>query len=134
MRGLTEKYLLRKVAGDWLPPEITARVKRPYRAPIRQAFFNPATRESIDDLLSPGRVQETAIFNPAAVVRLVQKARAEVPLGEIDEMALVGIISTQLLHDRFMSSFNMPSPLSESDRVKVCFGPHPPSARKRKRV
>ena len=116
----TEKYLLRQVARDWLPAEILARVKRPYRAPIRQAFFNPATSDSVSDLLSPGRIQETAVFSPMAVGQLVQKGRADTGLGEIDEMALVGIISTQLLHYHFISRFKMPPPLSGSDPGKVC--------------
>ena len=39
-----------------------------------------------------------------------------------DEMALVGIISTQLVHHQFVEQFKMPPPLSESDRVKVRSG------------
>jgi asparagine synthase (glutamine-hydrolysing) len=122
LRGLTEKYLLRQVAKEWLPAEILARVKRPYRAPIQQSFFNATTRGSTNDLLSSRRIQEAGVFNPAAVGQLLQKARTETGLGETDEMALVGIISTQLLHQRFISGFSPAPPLSAHDSVKVRIG------------
>ncbi|HXJ55473.1 MAG TPA: asparagine synthase-related protein, partial [Verrucomicrobiae bacterium] len=40
LRGLTEKYLLKKLGERWLPQEIWRRRKRPYRAPIHRSFFN----------------------------------------------------------------------------------------------
>jgi len=38
LRGLTEKYILKKLGAKWLPPEIFARPKRPYRSPIHKSF------------------------------------------------------------------------------------------------
>jgi asparagine synthase (glutamine-hydrolysing) len=49
------------------------------------------------------------------------------PLGETDDMALVGIISTQLLHHQFVINFNLPPPISDNDCVKVCYGPGAPN-------
>jgi asparagine synthase (glutamine-hydrolysing) len=40
LRGLTEKYLLRKLGERWLPKEIWGRRKRPYRAPVHRSFFS----------------------------------------------------------------------------------------------
>ncbi|MEY2466912.1 MAG: hypothetical protein QOD03_1433, partial [Verrucomicrobiota bacterium] len=37
------------------------------------------------------------------------------------DMALAGILSTQLVHQQFIENFQMPPPLSERDNVKVCF-------------
>jgi hypothetical protein len=48
----------------------------------------------------------------------VRKARESARLSEVDEMALVGILSTQLVHHRFISSFQL-SFLKANDRVKV---------------
>src|SRR5205823_4480252 len=38
LNGLTEKYLLRKSAGRFLPPAIARRPKQPYRAPESESF------------------------------------------------------------------------------------------------
>ena len=37
--GLMEKYLLKRLASQWLPEEIWKRRKRPYRAPIHRSFI-----------------------------------------------------------------------------------------------
>jgi asparagine synthase (glutamine-hydrolysing) len=109
LRGLTEKYLLKKLGRKWLPPEIWQRRKRPYRAPIQRSFFNESAPEYVRELLSPEQLQ-------------AKKARAGSALGETDEMALVGIISTQLLHRHFITNFKVAPPLSERDPVKVRSG------------
>ena len=62
MRGLTEKYALRQAGKGWLPAETLSRVKRPYRAPIRQAFFSETTRVWAEDLLSAARVHDAGVF------------------------------------------------------------------------
>ena len=122
LRGLMEKYLLKKLGRKWLPPEIWKRPKRPYRAPIHRSFFDKAAPDYVRELLSPEQLKKTGFFNPAAVNQLVQKAAQGGAIGETDDMALVGIISTQLLHHHFVSHFKKPAPLSTSDRVKVRFG------------
>jgi asparagine synthase (glutamine-hydrolysing) len=102
-RGLTEKWLLRKVAQKHVPPEIWQRTKRPYRAPIRQTFFGEGHRPAyIDHLLSPSELARSEHFEPGPVTLLAAKARAGRDLSEIEEMALVGILSTQLLEERFV--------------------------------
>ncbi len=53
VRGLEEKYLLRKAAEPFLPPEISARRKRPYRAPIVSAFVGPGAPGYVRELLDP---------------------------------------------------------------------------------
>ena len=39
LRGLTEKWLLKRLGKRLLPAEIWQRPKRPYRAPIHRSFF-----------------------------------------------------------------------------------------------
>lgn len=120
LRGLTEKWLLKRAARKWLPPEIPERVKRPYRAPIHRSFFNDSTQDYVRELLSPGKVQTAGLFKPGAVSQLVRKVEQGTPLGETDDMALAGILSSQLVHFRFVEDFRQPPPLSERDDVKVC--------------
>jgi len=122
LRGLTEKYLLKKLGERWLPEEIWQRPKRPYRAPIRRSFFSESPPDYLHELLSPGQLKATGWFNPSAVTRLVRKLESGAAIGETDDMALAGIISTQLLHHQFVTNFKMPAPLGASEDVKVCVG------------
>jgi asparagine synthase (glutamine-hydrolysing) len=121
LRVLKEKYLLRRMAAPFLPREITHRRKRPYRAPIHRAFFHGRMESYVEELLSAESLHETGIFKPAAVAQLVAKLKAGERIGETDDMALAGILSTQLVHQQFIENFQMPPPLSERDDVKVCF-------------
>ena len=123
LRGLVEKYLLRKLGERWLPKEIWGRRKRPYRAPIYRSFFSQPNSGYVEELLSAEQLRRSGLFKPAAVGQLVRKIQDGKPLGETDDMALVGIISTQLLHHQFITNFNLPRPVSDDDCVKVCFGP-----------
>jgi asparagine synthase (glutamine-hydrolysing) len=120
LRALTEKFLLKQLGRKWLPPEIWQRPKRPYRAPIHRSFFNAAAPEYVRELLSPQAIARVGMFKPEMVNQLVQKILAGRPVGESDDMALVGILSTQLLHSQFVSNFRPASPLSAIDDVKVC--------------
>lgn len=122
LRGLTEKYLLKQLGKQILPTLIWSRSKRPYRAPIHRSFFNDSTEPYVDELLSPRAIQKTGIFNPAAVSQLAGKARNGLALGETDDMALAGILSTQLLHHQFVADFRNITPLSDNDDVKLCRG------------
>jgi asparagine synthase (glutamine-hydrolysing) len=53
------------------------------------------------------------------VSQLVTKASSGNRLSETDEMALAGILSTQLVYTRFIDDFSLPPPLSDQDDVKV---------------
>jgi asparagine synthase (glutamine-hydrolysing) len=121
LRGLTEKYLLRKAVEHRLPAEIAARKKRPYRAPIVGAFVGPAAPEYVGELLDAKSLTDAGLFAPDAVARLVKKCEAGAQrdaVSETDEMALVGILSVMLLHDRFVQRPKLADPLVP-DRVVV---------------
>lgn len=120
LNGLTEKYLLKQIASEWLPDEIWQRPKRPYRAPIQRSFFNPRVEEQVNELLSPSLIQQAGVFRAGAVQKLVEKARSSSDLGETDEMALAGILSTQQVFAKFFADFHLPAPIGESDDLKVC--------------
>jgi asparagine synthase (glutamine-hydrolysing) len=120
LNGLTEKYLLKQIASEWLPDEIWQRPKRPYRAPIQRSFFNPQTEDLVNDLLSPERVLQAGVFKAGAVQKLADKARSTADLGETDEMALAGIVSTQQVFAKFFADFHLPAPIDASDDLKIC--------------
>ena len=118
LKGLTEKWLLKRLGSKLVPAEIWQRPKQPYRAPIQHSFFNDQTPDYVPELLGEEAVQETALFKPAAVAQLVKKASSGRRLGEVDEMALVAILSTQLVHHQFVRSFEL-HPLHPDDDVKL---------------
>lgn len=112
LRDLQEKYLLRKSLANVLPDDINKRPKRPYRAPILRAFFGPGAPDYVRDLLAPERVAASGLFNTAHVVKLAEKARryADVGFSESDEMGLVGVLSTMLLHEQLVRNPTLAAP------------------------
>jgi asparagine synthase (glutamine-hydrolysing) len=104
--GLTEKHILRHATTGLVPDSIRRRVKQPYRAPIGPALAGPSAPEYVEELLARSSLERAAIFEPAPVERLLEKARRHEGhnLTETEEMALVGVVSTMLLYDRFVAA------------------------------
>lgn len=126
MRGLDEKYLLKRAVRDLLPEEIARRPKRPYRAPIAAAFCGPDAPGYVAELLAPEAVRAAGLFNPLAVTRLLAKCRAQAQVSENDNMALVGVLSAQLWHRRFIEGFAPHDAAERADIVEI--GPTLPLA------
>jgi asparagine synthase (glutamine-hydrolysing) len=120
LRGLHEKRLLKQAALPWLPEAIRRRPKRPYRAPVQQSFFNDNTPDYVRELLQPQNLRNSGFFKPEAVTQLVRKIDAGSAIGETDDMALVGILSTQLLHRQFVTHFRKAKPLDGNDAIRIC--------------
>jgi asparagine synthase (glutamine-hydrolysing) len=105
LRGLEEKYALRRAVAPLLPREVWERKKQPYRAPIGAVFVGERAPEYVRELLDPARLESAGIFDPEAVRRVLAKFEATggMRVSETDEMALVGTISTMLLHQRLVA-------------------------------
>ena len=119
MPALRDKALLREAAKRWLPPEITQRRKRPYRAPIHRCFGKPETPGYVAQLFSEDSLRQSGIFSPGPAARLYQAVKQGRSLGETDEMALIGILSTELLNLQFVKEFSPRLALNGQDRVKI---------------
>jgi asparagine synthase (glutamine-hydrolysing) len=102
MRVLDEKHVLKRAAAGLVPPSIAARAKQPYRAPEGTSFLGGREEEYVGELLAPARIAADGVFDAVAVERLVEKVRDGRAIGVKDNMALVGILSTQLLIHHFM--------------------------------
>jgi asparagine synthase (glutamine-hydrolysing) len=103
LRGLQEKYLLRRALGRHLPRAIVERPKQPYRAPDSESFLGERTPDYVAALLSPEAISRAGYFEPRAVRRLVDKCRNPPgPVSMGDNMAFIAILSTQLLHSAFV--------------------------------
>lgn len=133
LRGLDEKHILKQSMRDFLPAEVCLRPKQPYRAPIHSSFFpsptsnlqppisNDPDLEYVEELLSPEAIAASGYFDADAVCRLVDKCWRGMGLSERDNMALAGVLSTQLVHRLFVEDF-APRPIVAMGDVKRCVG------------
>jgi asparagine synthase (glutamine-hydrolysing) len=103
MRVLAEKYLLKKAAKSLLPDSIIQRPKQPYRAPDGVSFATTHSPGYVAELLSRESILRDGIFDPSPVHTLAAEFRSGRAMSAKDNMALVGVISTQLLMQRFVA-------------------------------
>ena len=104
INGLNEKYLLKQVFKNRLPSNIIKRWKNPYRAPINKALLSNNLNLA-KDYCSEDALKRTGIFEPVKVLKLINKLGKLDKASEFDEMALVGIISTQIIYKTFIDDF-----------------------------
>ncbi len=97
--GLKEKFILKHTFSDLLPAEIIKRPKKPYRSPIHQCFLE---NNKASTMLSRDVIEQYGYFDPMAVEMLTGKMKNGMMLSERENMAVVGIVSTQLLHEQFV--------------------------------
>lgn len=103
MRVLKEKWLLKQAMRDALPESILNRHKQPYRAPDAAAFLGPSMPEYVKELTSEAMITRYGYFDPVKVSRLMAKlGRSKVPAAR-DNMAFIGVLSTQIWHATFVS-------------------------------
>ena len=106
MKGLTEKYLLKKAMGKYIPQSIVNRYKQPYRAPDIPSFIEEKNNEYVFDLLSKKKIDDFGYFDSNKISLLLKKIKAGKAIGYKDNMAFMGVLSTQALHELFISSFD----------------------------
>jgi asparagine synthase (glutamine-hydrolysing) len=105
LRVLDEKHVLKRVAADLIPSEVFRRKKQPYRAPDALAFASARGLDWVDAVTSARALEDAGVFVPRSAQQLVAKCRARGEAGQFsnaDNMAVVGVLSTQLVFDRFI--------------------------------
>jgi len=105
MKVLNEKYLLKKAFQEYLPRDIIQRFKQPYRAPNIPAFFSGNIQDYVSELLSDETLKKYGYFDPGKTGRLINKIKKGRAIGNKDNMALVGILSTQAWHYHFIENY-----------------------------
>ncbi|GAM10593.1 asparagine synthetase [glutamine-hydrolyzing] 1 [Geobacter sp. OR-1] len=105
MKTLNEKNILKKAMAGRLPSGIICRKKQPYMAPDIASFSGKIGREHIECYLSKDAIINAGIFKPQAVRHLVEKCLRNQRQGFRENMAFVGILSTQILIEKFVNSF-----------------------------
>jgi asparagine synthase (glutamine-hydrolysing) len=103
MKVLDQKHLLKRASAGLIPESITRRPKQPYRAPDGRCFFGAAVVDYAEELLSPECIRRNGIFDAQAVTALVNKFRNNRAGSMKDNMAMVAVLSTQLLIHQFIN-------------------------------
>jgi asparagine synthase (glutamine-hydrolysing) len=104
LNSLNEKFILKKLSKGRIPESITKRSKQAYRAPISDSFCNADAPPEIQEILSTDTIKDFGIFNPDKVNKLVSNINQKKNISEIDQMAITGIVSTQLLYKMFVKN------------------------------
>jgi asparagine synthase (glutamine-hydrolysing) len=74
IKGMTQKYILKKVAERYLPRAIVYRPKASFASPLRSWIRGPL-RPIIDDLLSEEAVRARGLYDPKCVSGLIARDR-----------------------------------------------------------
>ncbi len=105
MNLLNEKFILKEVLKNKLPEEIVRRPKNPYRAPIKLGLMD-SKYGLIEKYLSETALVKTGLFNSRKLDFFLKKMKKTDTISEIDAMTLSGILSTQIIYDKFITSFS----------------------------
>jgi asparagine synthase (glutamine-hydrolysing) len=115
LKVLDEKHIVKRVSRGLVPETIIARKKQPYRAPDAACFMAADAPQWVDDVTSADSLAAAGVFNPKAVQQLLQKCRSRQgsQFSNADNMAVVGVLSTQLLHRQFIQNRQSPRRITE---------------------
>ena len=105
LRVLDEKHVLKRTARGMVADAVLARKKQPYRAPDALSFIANDTPDYVEEMLQEACIAEAGIFEPKAIAQLWKKCKASSSHGQLsnsDNMALVGALSTQLVHHQYV--------------------------------
>lgn len=102
LHGLNEKYILKELIRGEIPDSILSRSKQAYRAPVSDCFNTECDISYIGEMLSKRKIEDYGLFDFDRVSQLLEKKKNQQAFSEMDNMALAGIISTQLIHHFFI--------------------------------
>jgi asparagine synthase (glutamine-hydrolysing) len=135
LKVLDEKQVLKRASRDVVPNAILARKKQPYRAPDALSFVGDDVPDYVEAALSSEAVVAAGVFDPKGVALLWNKLKSRrdsAQFSNADNMALVGILSTQILHRSLISDAPRSAPVelkTSIDRTSEasCTAPSPSS-------
>jgi asparagine synthase (glutamine-hydrolysing) len=116
LRVLDEKHLLKRCSRGLVPDPILTRPKQPYRAPDAPSFVGGESGDLayVGRVMSPEAVLAAGIFDAGGITRLKAKCEAQAERGQFsnsDNMAFIGVLSTQLLWERLIENPQQHEPL-----------------------
>ena len=102
---LDEKRVLKRVGLDTIPREIRERTKQPHRAPEAMAFSGPDRPAWVAEVTTDQALADAGVFDSTGARLVLDKCFSRGAAGQFsnaDNMAVVGILSTQLVHDNLI--------------------------------
>ena len=106
LRVLDEKHVLKKASQDLVPADILARKKQPYRAPDALSFVGEDVPDWVEACMSEDALEDAGVFSIIPAQQLWEKCKSRgraAQFSNADNMAVVGILSTQLLHEQIVA-------------------------------
>lgn len=119
LKGLNEKYLLKRLLKNKIPDSILKRQKQPYRAPIKSVFLSKDSPEYVKVMLSEPYFRRAGIFNYNSVSGLIRQIEKTGSSSEVENMVLSTVISTHLLYYQFIEDHNEEFKPSELNNLKI---------------
>jgi asparagine synthase (glutamine-hydrolysing) len=99
-RGRVGKWVLKRAMEPYLPREVIYRPKSGFGAPLRR-WMRHELRPMLGDLLSAERLRRRGLFNPAAVLQLIQQNDT----GKVDAAyTLLSLLSIEIWCRSFIDS------------------------------
>ncbi len=125
LHGLNEKYILKRMMNKRLPENVLKRPKQAYRAPVSGSLLSPSARNYISELLSEQDLKQTGMFDIQGVKKLMDKVSSGKLVTEMENMALAGIISTQLLCHQYILKDKFRPEVSQLNNCRVIHEQNP---------
>lgn len=125
LHGLNEKFILKRMMNNRLPESVLKRPKQAYRAPIAKSFLSTTANEYVMDLLSEHDINSTGLFSYPVVQKLLQKLSKGEMATEIENMALAGIISSQLIYHQYILKDNFRPSLTTLNNCRIIHEQNP---------
>jgi asparagine synthase (glutamine-hydrolysing) len=98
IRTLTKKYLLKRAAKPYLPPQVLNHRKQGFASPM-SAWMRSDLQHYVRETLSPKRLERHGFFDPGAVGSLID---AHMSRRESHDKQLFTLMMFQKWHERFM--------------------------------
>ena len=125
MHGLNEKFVLKRMMKNRLPESVLKRPKQAYRAPISSSFLSSPAKDYVLHLLSENDINMAGLFSYNTVKKLQNKISAGALVTEMENMALSGIISSQLIYHQYILKDNFRPSVSKLNNCKVIHEKNP---------
>lgn len=125
MHGLNEKFILKRMMNNRLPESVLKRPKQAYRAPIASSFLSSPAREYAMELLSEHDINQAGMFSYNTVQKLQNKISSGTMVTEMENMALSGIISSQLIYHQYILKDNFIPSIKQLNNCAVIHEKNP---------
>jgi asparagine synthase (glutamine-hydrolysing) len=119
LHGLNEKYILKRMMQKRLPEGVLKRPKQAYRAPVSSSLLSLSAKNYALELLSEQDLKQTGMFDFQSVRKLIDKISSDKLVTEMENMALAGIISSQLLYHQYILKDNFRPKVSQLNNCRV---------------